>query len=132
MKCFLALLFIVASALCTWSQGGLPQLLGTESGFVTAAEKEMKSAFLEYLAPDAILFRPQAVNGREYWSAKSGSTGEVLVRKTIFADIASNGLLGYTTGNWRQFKRGKSESDAVYGQYVTVWEKKPTGGYRAV
>jgi ketosteroid isomerase-like protein len=93
--------------------------------------REIKAAFLEYLSPDAILFRPQAVNGREYWSSHDAPTGDALIRKTLFADIASNGLLGYTTGNWRQFKRGKSESDAVYGQYVTVWEKR-ANGFQAV
>jgi ketosteroid isomerase-like protein len=131
MKIVLTLFLTAIFPVLTYSQDYMPQMLGAEAGFVSAAEKEVKSAFLEYLAPDSILFRPQAVNGREYWKGRPESPSEVLVRKTVFADISANGLLGYTTGNWRQYKRGKSESDAVYGQYVTVWEKKPTGGYRA-
>src|ERR687898_652537 len=108
MKIFLALSLTVLLPLSVFSQDYMPQLLGAEAGFLNAAEKEIKSAFLEYLAPDSIVFRPQAVNGREYWTAKPETANETHVRKTIFADIASNGMLGYTTGNWRTFKKGKS------------------------
>ena len=132
MKFVLALSLIVLFISSAFSQDYMPQMLGAESGFLNAAEKEMKSAFLEYLAPDSILFRPQAINGHDYWNRKTDSAAEVLVRKTTYADIAANGLLGYTTGNWRLYKRGKSESDAVFGQYVTVWQKRPDGSYRAV
>jgi ketosteroid isomerase-like protein len=40
-------------------------------------------------------------------------------------------LLGYTTGNWRIYQQGKSEGYAKFGQYVTVWEKKGDGRFRA-
>jgi hypothetical protein len=33
-------------------------------------------------------------------------------------------MLGYTTGNWRLYQKGKSESYARFGQYVTIWEKR--------
>jgi ketosteroid isomerase-like protein len=131
MKIFLALSLTVLFPVAIHSQGSLTQLLRTEAGFLAAAEKEMKSAFLEYLAPDAVLFRPEAVNGREYWSTKPDVSTETLVRKNIFADISSNGMLGYTTGSWSLFKKGKSESNARFGQYVTIWVKKPEGGYQA-
>ena len=131
MKFLLTLSVAFLLPLSAFSQDYMPQLLGAESAFVAAAQKEMKSAFLQYLAPDAVVFRPQAVNGREYWSTKPDVSTETLVRKTLYADISSNGMLGYTTGSWRLFKKGKSESDAGFGQYVTIWEKKPEGGFRA-
>lgn len=131
MKVILKLLLIVLLPVFAHSQDYMPQMLGAEAGFVTAAEKQIRSAFLQYLAPDSILFRPQAINGRQYWQGRTDEVSETLVRKTTFADISANGLLGYTTGNWRLYKKGKSESDAGYGQYVTIWEKRGDGGYRA-
>jgi len=131
MKTFRALFLTILLPILACPQGHLPEMLATEAQFLSAAQQEIKSAFLEYLAPDSILFRPQAVSGREYWTGRPDASIETLIRKTIYADIDANGLLGYTTGNWRQFKKGKSESDAAYGQYVTIWEKRPDGKFRA-
>jgi len=132
MKVLLAAYFIVLFSAHSYSQDYMPQMLGAEAQFFSAtAQKGMKSAFLEYLAPDSILFRPQAVNGLEYWNQRNDTGDQMLVRKMIFADIAANGLLGYTTGNWRLYQKGKNEAMAVFGQYVTIWEKKPDGSFRA-
>src|SRR5688500_17289698 len=132
MKFLSGLLFGVLFTSVGYSQDFLPALVDAENTFIaTAAERGPKAAFLDFLTPDSILFRPQAVNGREYWTKHTDRAAESLVRKTIFADISSNGLLGYTTGNWRLLPKGKSESGASYGQYVTIWERKPDGRYRA-
>jgi ketosteroid isomerase-like protein len=95
-----------------------------------AADRGVKSAFLDFLADDAILFLPTAVNGKDYWKLHDEPTTQ-LVRNMTFGDVSSNGRLGYTTGNWRLYQKGKSESGAEFGQYVTVWEKKPDGNFRA-
>ena len=132
MKIVYALLLTSLFSTASLSQDDLNRLIATESSFVkTAAEHGPKIAFLEHLAPDAIIFRPQAINGYEYWKSTQDRPNDVLVRKAIFADISSNGLLGYTTGNWRLYEKGKSESSASYGQYATIWERKPDGKYRA-
>jgi ketosteroid isomerase-like protein len=103
-----------------------------ERSFVAVAESEgIKSAFLKYLAPDSTIFRPGPVNGQQYWNASKDPASLLLSRNVTYADIASNGLLGYTTGNWRLYERGKSESYAKFGQYVTIWEKKPDGTWQA-
>jgi ketosteroid isomerase-like protein len=113
------------------AQGDLRALLDTEKSFEKcASDKGMKDAFLEYLADDSIIFHPNPVNGKDYWKRNDASQ-MTLVRQSVDADISSNGKMGYTTGNWRLFPKGKSEESAEYGQYVTVWERRPDGKFQA-
>jgi len=95
-----------------------------------AAVAGMKSAFLQYLANDSIVFRPGPIKGREYWQ-KFDDSSKVLSRNAVWADISANGMMGYTTGNWRVYQKGKSEALAQFGQYVTIWEKQLNGTYQA-
>ncbi|HEX6126613.1 MAG TPA: hypothetical protein VFZ23_14660 [Pyrinomonadaceae bacterium] len=134
MKIVIALLLTALFSTVSVSQGNhdLSRLIATEAEFIqVAGDIGPKKAFLKFLAPDAVLFQPQAVNGHEYWNRRVDKANELLVRKAIYADISANGLLGYTTGNWRLYDKGKSESSATYGQYATIWERSPEGGYRA-
>lgn len=113
--------------LCTgvFGQADMQPMFDAEKAFVqSAAANGIKSAFLEVLAGDSIIFRPEAVNGREYWSNRVDSPASTLVRVPKYGDISSNGVLGYTMGNWRQYPKGKSEALADFGQYVTIWEKR--------
>lgn len=119
---------------CTsvFAQPDRQKMFDTEKAFFrAAAEKGMKSAFLQFLADDGILFRPTAVNGKDFWKLYKEQPSQQLVRIMTFGDISSSGRLGYTTGNWRIYEKGKSESQADFGQYVTIWEKKPDGNFRA-
>jgi hypothetical protein len=103
-------------------------IIDAERSFEALAGSEgIKSAFLKALAPDSIIFRPGPVKGIEFWKASTDPTSLLLSRNITYADVASNGMLGYTTGNWRMYQKGKSEAMAKFGQYVTIWEKKPTG-----
>ncbi|MEO7674375.1 MAG: hypothetical protein ABIU09_09915 [Pyrinomonadaceae bacterium] len=108
-----------------FGQADMKPMFDAEKAFVqSAAEKGIKSAFLEILAGDSIIFHPEAVNGREYWSSRTDSPASTLVRAPKYGDISSNGVLGYTMGNWRLYPKGKSEDFADFGQYVTIWEKR--------
>ena len=96
-------------------------MFDAEKAFQTAAaNKGIKAAFLEVLASDSIIFHPEAVNGREYWSKREDSPAATLVRVPIFGDISSNGVLGYTMGNWRLYPKGKSEAFADFGKLEFV------------
>lgn len=125
---------ILVLLLCTnaIAQSDLQHLFDTEKGFErTAAEKGVKSAYLEFLADDSVVFRPDAVNGKEFWKAREDSSSELLSRNATFIDIAANGLLGYSTGNWEFFPKGRTGPPTKFGQFVTIWEKKPDGKFRA-
>ena len=75
-------LFIIIfnfSNLFSQTKSDLEKLVETEKSFAqAAAEKGIKPAFLEFLADDGILFRPNAVNGKESWLARPASPGPVV------------------------------------------------------
>ena len=131
MKVVLSFILTSLFAPIALSQNDVSQLLAAENRFLSAAQKEMRSAFLTYLTPDSILFRPEAVNGMDYWQSRSMVDSEVLVRRTMFADISANGLLGFTTGTWRLMSKGQGQGNDRYGEYVTIWVKRGNDEYRA-
>ena len=128
---FIAVLILLAPA-SGLSQSDLQPLINVQSQFDKAvAEHGMKSAFLQFLGEDAVVFQPHPINGRKYWSSRDADPTAQLVRTTTYSDISASGLLGYTTGNWRLYKKGKDEAEARFGQYVTIWERK-AGKFQAV
>lgn len=132
MNKFLTSLFVLGLSITCFAQADLTPLKDTQAGFArVAAERGMKSAFLEFLGDDATVFLPGALNGKQYWNARDDDPSTLLVRNLTYSDISANGLLGYTTGNWRTYQKGKSEGLAKFGQYVTIWEKKQDGKFRA-
>jgi ketosteroid isomerase-like protein len=104
----------------------------TEKSFASfAAEKGTKAAFLEYTAPDGIMFSPNAVNAKDYWNARAESKG-LLSWQPSFVDISSNGILGWTTGPWEFRPKGKEDAPVAFGEFVTLWQKQPDGKFRFV
>jgi len=88
----------------------------------------IRDAFLEFMAPDAIVFRPLPVPGRPWFESRPASTGELTWRPS-FADGARSGDLAWTTGPWR-FRTSPSDTAPAAGQYVTVWRRQIDGSYR--
>jgi ketosteroid isomerase-like protein len=132
MSRLLGAIFVLLAAYNCFFQMELQPLLETQRRFDKAAsEQGMKSAFLEFLGDDAVIFQPGAVNGRAYWKSRAADPASHLVRNATYSDIAANGLLGYTTGNWRIYQKGKPEDVAKFGQYVTIWERRGDGRFHA-
>lgn len=123
----LAVVFGVSAA----AQSMLEPVYDTQRAFETAvAEKGVKPAFMEFLADDAIIFRPEAVNGREFLqTADIAQTGS-LRRKVNYADVSANGILAYTIGEWTLTPKARPK-DIKVGEYATVWSKV-NGKYRAI
>lgn len=92
-------------------------------------EKGTRAAFLEFLADDAIVFRPGPMNGKEAWG-KRPETGFDLIWEPAFAAIARSADFGYTTGpaKWRANK--KEEKFLGYGQFVSIWKKQKDGSWK--
>ncbi|MEP7075481.1 MAG: hypothetical protein ABI878_06690 [Acidobacteriota bacterium] len=125
MKNLGGLFVLLVLAVCSVAQDGPQGMLGSEKEFAEATSKKgIKDAFLEFLSDDAIVFRPNATNGKEFWKSYSDPIPMVLVRQSVDSDQSSNGMLGYTTGNWRLYPKGKSEEFGRYGEYATIWEKR--------
>ena len=126
------MIYSYASAQNETSKSDLPKLVETEKSFArTAAEKGTKAAFLEFLADDGIVFNPEATNGKELWKTRPVSPA-LLSWQPAYADISSNGILGYTTGDWEFRPKGKMDTPVAFGQYFTIWRKQSDGNYKAV
>jgi ketosteroid isomerase-like protein len=112
---------------------GLATILEAERALVeTAAAKGQRAAFVEFLTDDSIIFRPEAINGKEFWTRQTEPAGSNLTRTTMLADVAANGLLGYTTGNWQLKSKDRGVDVVTSGNYVTIWERRNGAGFRAV
>ena len=128
----LVLVFIAVPAVAQKELQPVRPILDTQTAFDRAAiQLGMKSAFLQFLTDDAVIFSPEATNGKKFWSVRSDDPNSQLIRTISYADISASGLLGYTTGNWRIYQKGKSEGTALFGQYLTIWERQPDGSFRA-
>ncbi|MCA1608210.1 MAG: nuclear transport factor 2 family protein [Acidobacteria bacterium] len=113
------------------AQADVQQIFEAERAFGQKAVAEgVREAFLEILADDAVLFRPGPVSGKEYWKTRESGRAR-LFRQASYVDVSSNGKLAYTTGTWEYYPSGKADSAAEFGQYVTIWEKRLDGKFRA-
>jgi len=134
MKILVALLstFLFSVNIFAQTKTDLQKLVETEIAFAVAAEaKGTKAAFLEFLTDEAVIFQPSETNGKMFWKNQPESPA-LLAWKPSWADISSDGKLGYTTGGWEFRPKGKADKPAAFGQYATVWQKQTDGNYKAV
>ncbi|MGI8812623.1 MAG: hypothetical protein ACR2IH_08875 [Pyrinomonadaceae bacterium] len=124
---------VLLMTVCGFAQSDLDRMIDAEKAFdKAAAESGMKPAFLAYLSDDSIIFKPNAVNGIEFWRNAADVSAALLIRHPSFADIAANGTLGYTSGRWEYYPKGNIDPSPQFGQFVTIWERKQSGAFRAV
>lgn len=134
MKILAVFSVVVFASVSAFSQKmtDLEKLVDTERAFArAAAEKSTKEAFLEFLADDSIVFEPTAVNGIEVWKKRPPSVG-LLSWEPVWADINADGDLGYTTGPWQFWPKGKDGEPVAFGEYVTIWKKQKDGNFKAI
>ena len=113
-------------------QNALASLVEAERAFSkTSEEKGLREAFLTWLAPDAIVFRPAPVEGRPVYEKMDPADPAVLTWEPEFAEIASSGELGYTTGPYR-IKPGPGAEPSGFGHYVSIWKRQPDGAWRVL
>ncbi len=108
----------------------LRSLVEAERAFARTSEaKGIREAFLTWLAPDAVVFRPGPVEGRPVYEKMDPANPAVLTWEPEFAEIAASGELGYTTGPYRIRPRRDAEPSG-FGHYVSLWKKQADGAWR--
>ncbi len=124
----ICMMFLIFSAL-GMGQRELREIKEAEWSFINAARSSgTKNAYLSFLSDNSVVFQPGAANGLAVWQ-KAENSLDILERTPIFADAASNGGFGYTTGHWKSQEPGKPDT-AKYGQYVTVWQRSKSGTFK--
>ncbi len=132
--CFLCVLsanLSFAEAANHASQAEWAALVEAERAFAkSVATNGIGQGFLEFLADDAILFRPGPVSGRK-WVEENPSSDGVLTWEPAYAEIARSGDLGYTTGPWT-LQKDRQGSPSAFGEYVTVLRKQADGQWKVL
>ncbi len=106
----------------------LASLVAAERAFAQlSVEQGTRTAFLEYLAEESIIFSPTPTDGRAVYTERSEAP-TTLAWQPAFADVAATGDLGYTTGPWTF--SDSTGTPTVYGHYVSVWRVQPDSTWR--
>ena len=109
----------------------LHSLVQAERAFASASIAHgTRDAFLAFLADDAILFRPRAIPGREWWLNRPPAPG-LLTWQPTYAEVSRAGDLGYTTGPWEYRERRDLHDQPVgYGHFVSIWQQQADGEWK--
>lgn len=128
----LILFFICQITVAAQNDSALNEVVAAEKAFAAmAAEKGTNPAFVEYAAPEGLVFTQKPVNVRDFYG-KRPSNSSLLAWSPNFAGISSTGELGFTTGNWSFHPKGKTDAPTAFGEFATVWKRQPDGKYRFV
>jgi ketosteroid isomerase-like protein len=101
-------------------------LIAAEKAYARlAGEKGFREASISVFADDAVIFAPNAVNGKKFWREEKNDP--VISWRPVFASISRTGELGYTTGPWESRKSRDVEKPDVFGHFVTIWQKNKDG-----
>lgn len=134
MKILAPFLLVLLLAQISLAQTGnsLNKLVETEKTFAEFAEqKGVKAAFLEFLTDDAIVFQPTETNAKLFWQNQPEST-TLLAWSPAWADVSSDGNLGYTTGGWTLYPKGKTGAPTAFGEYLAIWKKQSNGQFKEI
>lgn len=125
------LLFAIFLCSTAYAQSLLEPVYETQRAFERVlADRGARSAFTEFLSDDAVIFRPEAVNGRDFLRSADSLPDGTVNRTVHFADVSNNGLLAYTLGEWTFTPKARPK-DIRVGEYATVWSKV-NGRYKAI
>ena len=83
------------------------------------------------MADDAVVFTPDVTNAKTFWTAR-GTSPSLLSWAPNYADISSNGIMGYTTGNWEYRPKGKDDTATAFGDFITIWLMQSDGRYKFI
>lgn len=133
----LAILSLILS-ITAIAQGQTPlqDMVKTEQAFSKMAEeKNIRDAFMAFIADDGLLFRPGAVNGKKWMlehPVPPTDKKPLLAWQPNFAGMALSGDMGFTTGPWEFKDNFDDKKPSSYGHFVTVWKKQADGSWKWV
>ena len=133
LMCFLSTVICLANA---QAQTPLQDMVKTEQAFSKMAEeKTAREAFMAFIADDGLLFRPGAVNGKQWMiehPVPPSDKKPLLAWQPSFAEMSASGDMGFTTGPWESKPDRNDPKPSAYGHFVTVWKKQADGSWKWV
>ncbi len=89
------------------------------------AKKGIKDGFLSVIDDEAVVFRPNAVSAKDFYTRIEKQPGS-LSWEPKFGRISANGDLAFTAGPYI-YQNGIADSNKVYGHYVSLWRAGDDG-----
>lgn len=139
MKKLIGLTLLVAFSASAFSQkapepSALEKMVTTERAFAKLSEEQgTREAFMAYIADDGILFRPTAVQGKQWMKdhpVPASDKRPGLSWYPAVAGMARAGDLGYTTGPWEYKNDIHDAKPVAWGHFLTVWKKQADGSWK--
>jgi uncharacterized protein (TIGR02246 family) len=134
-------LFLFASipALAADMDANAKVLAKLDDDWSKAAATRDADRVASFYAEDAIAYPPQepAAIGRpaakKVWAAYFADKSFTISWKTVHAEVAKSGDLGYTTGTYESsFKGADGKPVSEKGKYLCTWRKQKDGTWKAI
>jgi ketosteroid isomerase-like protein len=108
-------------------------LANAERAFARAAlERGVRASFIEFFAPDGLVFEPAPVRVRETWPTRP-SSGNPLAQRLewhpALVDVARANDLGYSTGPFR-LTDTTGQRPPLQGTFFSVWQRQADGRWK--
>ncbi|MDT4966761.1 MAG: hypothetical protein QOJ64_1498 [Acidobacteriota bacterium] len=133
-KLILLMTILLAGLLSAQQRTASPtaSLVEAERAFAKASvDRGMRSAFLENLAENSIIFHPGPVSGQKWWRDRAVRPG-VLSWQPIYAFVSGSNDLGYTTGPWEFRPKSLADEPVAFGNFVSVWKRQSDATWKVV
>lgn len=115
---FILALVVGSNVYAQKSDGTVKSLVSTEKSFAQKVAKDGANvAFAEFAAPDGIVFRPNPVNAKKYFSTATDTKN--LTWEPNYARLSKSRDWGFTSGSYIAGSDKKS-----YGHYLSIWRGK--------
>lgn len=131
------LIFTIGEGFVMTSRAATPeeaarQIAETELAFAKkAADTTMALAFLEYLHDEAVVFRPETVNGKLWYASRPPNTAQ-LSWWPIYVLASKTGDMGLSTGPY-EFRTEDSDTVPIYhGHFVSIWKRQADGQFKVM
>ena len=132
------LALLMLSTVCPWqdkkTSSALDAMVQSERDFAkTSVEKGIRDSFIEFFAEDGINFQPGPTKTKEAFLSRPAPAQKptnVLNWEPIYADMASSGDLGYTTGPYTNVDNGPDKRPTRYGYYFSIWKRQADGTFK--
>lgn len=135
----LAVPFSVMPALAADMDANAKALAKLDDDWSKAAATKDADKVASFYAEDAIAYPPNepAAMGRaaarKVWASYFADKTFAITWKTVHAEVAKSGELGYTAGTYEDsFKGPDGKQVNEKGKYLTAWKKEKDGSWKAI
>lgn len=91
----------------------------------------MPAGFSQFAADSGVVFVPKVANVKQFYKDQPADTS-LLSWQPIYAEMASSGDLGWTTGPWQYRPDSTAKAASNFGHYITIWKMQPEGSWKFV